>query len=299
MLTLGSCFAQSVGQRLTENKFQTMANPFGTTYHPFSIHKLFCYASFNEYPTEHTYLVNHGISYNYDFHSSLADTGRNILQKQIEERIASAHHHLKDCGVVLLTYGTAWIYERLDTKAAVANCHKMPGSLFARRLVSDQEIVESFDSVLKSIESFNPTIQFILTVSPVRHLNDTLPLNSVSKAVLRLACHQLSEKYKQVHYFPAYEMMMDDLRDYRFYEKDLIHPTEFALEYIWSKFSNHYCDQATLAFLKSWGEIRKTLAHRPFHPDSAAHKKFIHRAHAFDKPARPDQNLDNLSMKDR
>ncbi len=274
-LTLGSCFAQSIGQRLVDNKFKAMVNPFGTTYHPFAIHKLLRYASFHGYPTEHTYLVNRGIHYNYDFHSSLADRSKADLQRQIEEHIAAVHFHMKGCRVVLLTYGTAWVYERTDTHEAVANCHKMPAVLFNKRLSSVAEIVESFDSAFKSTESNNPHIEFILTVSPVRHVNDTLALNSVSKAALRLACHQLSEKYKQVHYFPAYEIMMDDLRDYRFYERDLIHPTESAMEYIWQKFIDCYCDAGSLQIIKQWNEVQKAMAHKPFQPGSDSHHQFL------------------------
>ena len=274
-LTLGSCFAQSMGHLLIENKFQSMVNPFGTTYHPFAIHKLLRYASFHGYPTEHTYLVNRGIHYNYDFHSSLADRSKAGLQKQIEEHIGAAHLHMKQCRVVLLTYGTAWLYQRTDTDEAVANCHKMPVVNFNRRLASVEEIVQSFDSAYNSTESNNPNIGFILTVSPVSHVNDTLALNSVSKAALRLACHQLSEKYKQVHYFPAFEILMDDLRDYRFYESDLIHPTGSAVEYIWQKFISCYCDQESLQIIKQWNDIQKAMAHKPFQPESDSHRKFL------------------------
>ena len=275
LLTLGSCFAQSIGQRLTDNKFQTMANPFGTVYHPFGIHKLLRYAAFNEYPQDHTYLLHQGIHFNYDFHSSLADSNKSSLQKQVHERIATAHYFLKDCRLVVLTYGTAWVYERNDTQEAVSNCHKMPSKGFTKRMVSVEEITESFKSAFKSLITFNPDIQFILTVSPVRHVKDTLPLNNVSKAVLRLACHQLSEKYEQVSYFPAYEIMMDDLRDYRFYESDLIHPTETATDYIWEKFLGCYCDPSTQSILRQWNEIRKAIAHRPFHAESDGHRRFL------------------------
>jgi hypothetical protein len=276
LLTLGSCFAQSIGHRLSENKFRVLTNPFGTTYHPIAIHKLLRYASFHGYPTEHTYLVNHGVHYNYDFHSSLADRDKTGLQKQIEDRIAATHIHLKDCRVVLLTYGTAWLFERQDTHEPVANCHKMTPSQFNRRLVSIEEVIESFDSAYKSIESHNPNIQFILTVSPVRHLKDTLPLNSVSKSILRLACHALSAKYRQVSYFPAYEIMMDDLRDYRFYESDLIHPSPFAEDYIWKKFIDCYCDKSTLQILSQWNDVHKAIAHKPFQAETEAHRKFLH-----------------------
>jgi GSCFA family len=275
VLTLGSCFAQSIGQKFADNKFQVSINPFGSTYHPLSIHKLLLYTALHEVPQENTFLKNNGVYLNYDFHSMFNGVSEVGLQKILSEVIGSLHYQLKNCKVLILTYGTSWIYERVDTGEAVANCHKMPSGLFIKRLTSTDEIKESFRRVYETLLSNNPSIRVILTVSPVRHLKDTLELNNVSKSVLRVACHQLSEEFSEVSYFPAYEIMIDDLRDYRFYKDDLIHPTDMAEEYIWQKFSATLFNQKTLNFLREWQEINKALAHRPFHPSGNSHKKFV------------------------
>ncbi len=276
ILTIGSCFAQSIGQRLLDNKFPVSVNPFGTTYHPLSIHKLLQYASFQEYPTDHTFLENNNIHFNYNFHSEFNGLSRSELQNQLQQIIASVHYRLKDCKVLILTYGTSWIYERKDTGESVANCHKMNSALFTKRLTNPEEIKESLENTFKTLKSINPDLKIILTISPVRHIKDTLELNSLSKSILRVACHQLSEKYEAVKYFPAFEIMMDDLRDYRFYKNDLIHPTEMAEDYIWDKFSACYFNQQTINFLNQWKEIKKALSHRSFHPSSNSHQKFLH-----------------------
>ncbi len=175
----------------------------------------------------------------------------------------------------MITYGTSWIYERADTGEAVANCHKMPAALFTKRLAGYDEVVKSFEEIYSILRSVNPSLKIILTVSPVRHLKDSLVLNTISKSVLNLACHTITSKYPDVGYFPAFEIMMDDLRDYRFYKDDLIHPTDAAVDYIWDKFSSCYFDKSTLGFLSQWNDISKALAHRPFHKGSESHQRFI------------------------
>ncbi len=275
VLTLGSCFAQSIGQKFADNKFHIIINPFGSSYHPLSIHKLLLYTALQEYPQKNTFLENHGVYLNYDFHSMFNNIKEVDLQKIISETIGSLHYQLKNCKALILTYGTSWIYERRDTGETVANCHKMPSGLFTKRLTTVEEINESFRRVYKTILSINPGIRLFLTVSPVRHVKDTLELNNVSKSVLRVACHQLCEEFSEVSYFPAYEIMIDDLRDYRFYKDDLIHPTELAEAYIWQKFSATFFNQKTLNFLREWQEISQALAHRPFHPLGNSHKKFV------------------------
>ncbi len=277
VLTLGSCFAQTMGQRFLDNKFQALVNPFGTTYHPAAIHRLLHYATHQKYPEPSTYLTRQGIVLNYDMHSSLSAPTVDDLGLRIKQQIDAVHEYLKRCRTVMLTYGTALVYERVDTGEAVANCHRMPAVNFKRRLSTVDEIVDSFQNVLQGLQALNPEIHFILTVSPVRHVKDTLTLNSVSKATLRLACHQLAEQFSQVDYFPAYEMLMDDLRDYRFYKEDLIHPTEMAEDYIWEKFSEAYFSDDTRAFTNEWQSIRQAMLHRPFYEGSEAHQQFIQK----------------------
>ena len=252
-----------------------MVNPFGILYNPCSIHKALHYAIFNEPVPEDTFLQRNDVFLNYDFHSEHSSLNLNHLQDRLKSLIYQVHSFLRDARWLIITYGTAWVYERNDTVSVVANCHKMPQSMFTKSLLSQKKVLESFDATYRGLKSLNPLIKIIVTVSPVRHLKDTLELNSVSKSVLRMSCHTFTEQYKDVHYFPAYEIMMDDLRDYRFYKADMIHPTAVAEDYIWQKFGNHYFEENLKKFLVRWEEIRAALAHKPFHSASAAHQQFI------------------------
>lgn len=274
ILTLGSCFADGIGKKFSDNKFQTLANPFGTTYNPISIHKLVNLALSNQMPSEESYLLNSEVHSHYDFHSSLSALSREELKKNIKERIGSVHTFLTDCDFLFLTYGTSLVYQ-LENGETVSNCHKQPSSLFRKTLLNQQTIVDSFKMMYESIKKVNPKIRIILTLSPVRHIKDTLELNSVSKSVLRIVCHQLSSHYDDVDYFPAYEIMMDDLRDYRFYSSDMIHPSADAEDYIWNKFSETYFTKETQEVLKTWNEVKRSMNHKPFHAESASHQKFL------------------------
>jgi hypothetical protein len=275
ILTIGSCFSDAIGSQLTSNKFRASVNPFGIIYNPQSIHKIVRYIVKNEPIPENTFLQRDDLFLNYDFHSEYASGSLEELKNRLTSNIKSAHLFLREAQWLILTYGTSWIYERIDTHEVVANCHKMPQRIFTKSLMTQKRIVDSFQEMYSLLKSFNPSIKIILTVSPVRHLKETLELNSVSKAILRVTCHTLSEQHNDVHYFPSYEIMMDDLRDYRFYKPDMIHPSEVAEEYIWQKFAERYFDDPLKGFLIRWKEIRSALNHRPFQPESPAHQQFI------------------------
>ncbi|MBS1487399.1 MAG: GSCFA domain-containing protein [Bacteroidetes bacterium] len=274
VFTIGSCFADEIGLRLLENKFSVAVNPLGTVYNPISIHQLLRFGLQNELPTDESYLQREEVHFNYHFHSSYSALSRNDLKNKIEEAVASAHEFFKKTEWILITYGTSFVY-KLDGNQVVANCHKMPSADFTKVLLTENEIAESFDGFYTLLKSINPRAKIILTVSPVRHTKDTLELNSVSKSILRLACHTLSNKFPDVTYFPAYEIVMDDLRDYRFYKKDLIHPTTEAVDYIWEKFSQTYFNEPTQQFMAEWQKIKSDLRHKPFHPHSEKHQQFL------------------------
>jgi hypothetical protein len=273
VLTVGSCFAEVVGNYLTDNKFQTLANPFGTVYNPLSIHALLAMSIHHTKPDPEGYIERDGLFYHYQFHSSFCEQDKGVLQTRISSRIAEVSYFIRGCKTIILTYGTSFIYTLKATGEVVANCHKMPGELFEKKILSAQEIIDSFKTVYDALKKINPTIQLITTISPVRHLKDTLQLNAVSKSTLRLACHQLNGE--GVDYFPAFEIMMDDLRDYRFYQKDRIHPTTEAEEYILEKFNLCYFSPSTAALLSELERIRHALNHRPFHPTTTAHQTFL------------------------
>ena len=275
ILTTGSCFSDAIGNQLKKNKFNTLVNPFGTNYNPHSIHQSLQYAIRRETVPSHSFVENQGIHLNYNFHSSFSSVDQTETKKIIEKVIENTHHSLKQAQWIFITYGTAWVYERIDTKEIVANCHKIPANQFSKSLLSQKKVLESFDSLYSDLKKFNSNGKIILTVSPVRHLKDTLPFNNVSKSVLRLACHTLTEKYNDVYYFPSYEIMMDDLRDYRFYKSDMIHPSDEAEEYIWNKFADCCFDDETKAFLKKWKSIQTAVNHKPFHPLSESHQRFL------------------------
>jgi hypothetical protein len=274
ILTAGSCFADAMGNRFHHYKFQVLSNPFGATYNPVSIHKSLEGAVLLP-KTADGFVENQGWIYHYDFHSNWSSVDREGLADKLQGINKEVKTFIETSSVIILTYGTSWVYRRKDNGSIVANCHKIPADRFDKKLLSENEIVDSFKSLYHTIKKINPTCLFILTVSPVRHIKDTLELNSVSKAILRTACHSVTTQFADVHYFPAYEIMMDDLRDYRFYKSDMIHPTEDAENYIWKKFSEKYFDADTIAFMKQWDQITSALQHRAFHPKSESHQKFL------------------------
>ena len=273
VLTLGSCFSDAIGRRLSEVKIDTKVNPMGVIYNPISLHKAVQYCLMKKTLTQATFIQNQDIHLNYDFHSSFSSLSQNDLQKEIQYVLDSTHEFLKTADWIILTYGTAWVYEH--NGQIVANCHKMPGNLFTKKLLNLDAITTSFESLYVMLKEFNPDLKIILTVSPVRHIKDSLPLNTVSKSLLRLACHQCAERFKDVEYFPSYEIMMDDLRDYRFYKPDMIHPTEQAEDYIWEKFIESNLTIEAKKFVFQWKSIQTALQHKPFHVQSRGHQNFL------------------------
>ena len=276
VLTQGSCFSDAIGRRLQMFKLNALANPFGVIYNPDSIHKVLTYGIFNEPVPEHTYLRQHDLFLNYDVHSEFSALKKEELVSHLMNTIGATHYFLKDTDWLILTYGTAWVYRRKETGEIVANCHKLPATMFSRSLLTLDSIVSSFSSFFEHLKKLNPQIRIVLTVSPVRHLKDTLEMNSVSKSVLRVACHQISSEYEDVGYFPAYEILMDDLRDYRFYKPDMLHPTAEAENYIWEKFMERYFSSDLKDFIAKWRGILLALGHKPFHPQASAHQQFLH-----------------------
>ncbi len=275
ILSIGSCFAAMMGERLSENKFNSETNPFGVIFNPISIFKLLHHAIDRSSPGDESYIENNGIWYNYDLHSELSHSGREALKSEVESKINKLNDYLKTTDYLIITLGTAYVYELNGSGGIVANCHKLPATNFTKRLLEVSEIVSSFDTLIMNIAKINSKIKVILTVSPVRHVKDTLELNAVSKSVLRLAAHEVSERFSNVDYFPSYEIMMDDLRDYRFYKADMLHPNEVAEKYIWEQFMSTYFSEKTVSVIAKWQKIKQAIDHRPFHRDSLSHKKFL------------------------
>lgn len=237
--------------------------------------KLIRQAIDNQSPDENLYVENREIWFHYDFHSSLWGNSKAELAVRLAQKMQEVKHWLQKVDFLIFTFGTAFVYRHLETNQIVANCHKMPGSLFQKELLSIETILDDFKKSIQQINNRYAPLSIILTVSPVRHTKDTLPLNAVSKSILRVACHQLCESQPNFHYFPAYELLLDDLRDYRFYKLDLIHPSEVAEEYIFEQFAAAYFEQNLQQFMTEWKKIRQSLAHRPLQPNTAHHRKFL------------------------
>ncbi len=275
ILTIGSCFAALIGNRLLQNKFDTLVNPYGILFNPISIAKILTDNLSNRLPVASSYLQNKDIYLNYDLHSDFSALNRQTLEIQIKEQFEIVSEFLKKCNYLIITFGTALIYERIDNGHLVANCHKMPAKYFQSRLLEVSEVVNAYDELIDRLTSINPDMHVIISVSPVRHVKDSLPTNSVSKSILRLAAHQLTKNNPAVDYFPAYEIMLDDLRDYRFYKADMLHPNGVAEDYIWQKFLDSWMSREGRQFIGEWEKIRKSLMHKPFHIQSVEHQGFL------------------------
>lgn len=276
LLSVGSCFADVIGERLRTAKFPVLVNPFGTIFHPLPAARLLNLALEEEMPGAESYLCFQEHWLNYLLHSSINAPSQDALQQKLAQSLQEVRSKLIEAQALMLTMGTSFAYELLDPALTVANCHKQPQKLFNKRLVPAEEMLQTLRSLWHQLKALNPNLKLILTVSPVRHLKDTLELNSLSKALLRLVCHQLSEAHPQdIYYFPSYELLMDDLRDYRFYGPDLLHPSPVAEQYVWEKFSATLLDEEAGNFLKEWIPLQQALTHRPFNPTSAAHQQFL------------------------
>ena len=276
IVTVGSCFAEVMGQRLADHKLTVLNNPFGTIFNPVSIAKLLTMALSGNGPDEKLYVEHDGIWFHYDFHSSLWANSQDELRTKLSTCLAQTAEAIRNADFLLLTLGSAVVYRHIDTGRVVANCHKMPGSLFEKYLYHIDHLRDDLTRFLKKLHKANPKLKVLLTVSPVRHTRDTLPLNSVSKSTLRVIAYELTIWNDWVSYFPAYELMMDDLRDYRFYEADLIHPNAQAHDYIFGKFAEGAFDTELRGFVAEWAQVSKSLAHRPLYSEnSAAHQQFL------------------------
>ena len=275
IVTLGSCFAEVIGHKLQESKAQVLVNPFGTIFNPLSLDKLVRAALSGSASIADNLVQHQGIWYAYDLHSSLSSLSRETLLQNLDERLALTRSALQHAKLLIITLGTAVGYRLQSSGEVVANCHKLPARQFSRELLPINTLLPDMQQTLEELWQFNPGLQVLLTVSPVRHIKETIEVNSVSKSILRLLCHDLTTQYQQAHYFPAFELMMDDLRDYRFYGRDMLHPTEVAEDYIWDKFVNAYLNEEFKDFLKAWEKTRRAIAHKPFHPESEAHQSFL------------------------
>jgi lysophospholipase L1-like esterase len=275
VVSLGSCFAQTIGKKMQEAKFDVLVNPFGTLFHPLNLADLLNQA-LKQTPMDPAGVVEReGLFVHYAAHSDLIGGTKEELEELYARQLLCLHQSLKKATHLVLTLGTAWIYQHKEF-GRVANCHKQPAALFEKKVSSLDELVPELESVLKKLLQQNPNLKIILTLSPVRHTKDGISENQLSKSLLRVLCAQLEQQIDAVTYFPAYEIMVDELRDYRFYKSDLVHPSEEAENYIWEKWQQAMFAQETQQKVAEIQKIQLDLAHRAFNPDSESHRKFLH-----------------------
>ncbi len=274
-MLLGSCFTEHIGDKLEYFKFRNLQNPFGILFNPVSIAKLVKRALEGNLFSEKDVFQKDGIWHSFEVHSLVFNTEKDAYLKQLNGLVTQLREALEQSSHIIFSFGTAWVHRLNATEKIVANCHKVPQREFSKELLSIPTICATIQEMLVAIQKANPKVQLLFTVSPVRHTKEGLIANNRSKSQLISAIHEVVASTEATHYFPSYEIMMDELRDYRFYTKDLIHPNETAIEIIWDRFSKVWIAPGTAPFLKEIDSIQKGLSHKPFHPESPEHQAFL------------------------
>lgn len=277
LISLGSCFSDTIGNKLNHAKFSILVNPYGTVFNPLSIFNLLEHAIDLTELDEKGLIQRDDLWLSHELHSSFKASSQAALQKKFMKLNETMHEHITKADLLIITFGTSWVYEKKRGGELVSNCHKVPQKEFNKRLLHVEEIMNSFFSIKEKIQQINPKLKILLTVSPVRHTREGLHGNAVSKSNLLLAAHYMEEMANDVYYFPSYEILMDDLRDYRYVEKDLIHPNEQAIDYIWGHFSRALFSEKALVDHKELVDIQEAIGHVAFNPESHAHQKFLKR----------------------
>lgn len=275
IMLIGSCFSEHIGHKLKQSGFRVNSNPFGTLFNPDSIRNCLRIIGTNKKFKSKEFFEYQGVWHHFSLHGDLSGTDLDETVENVNNAVTEANDFLMNADVLILTFGTAWVYELIETGKTVANCHKVPNSKFTKRKLGVNDIVSDMSWVLNHLVNINPDIRVLFTISPVRHLADGFVENQWSKSTLNVAVHELIRRYDCATYFPSYELVMDDLRDYRFFESDLLHPNQQAIEYTWKKFEDVFFSDKTKKLADECLNYHRGLAHRPFHPDSSAHKKFL------------------------
>ena len=271
ILLLGSCFVENIGEKFEFFKFQNLQNPFGILFNPVVIERLVTNAVNRKVYSEDDLFFHNECWYCYDVHSDLSSSSKEELLKNLNEAIKLTKKQIHDSTHIIVTLGTAWVYKNIELDEIVANCHKVPQKQFEKELLSIKDINENLKSLVSNISKINSEASIIFTVSPVRHLKDGFVENQQSKAHLISAIHKLLSaqiKEKNISYYPSYEIMMDELRDYRFYAEDMIHPSQTAINYIWEKVKQNWISEKSYGIMDEVESIQKGLNHKPFNPDS-------------------------------
>lgn len=280
IISIGSCFAENMAAKFDYFKFQNETNPFGIIFNPVSIERIIERVVKQELVTEKDAFFHNERWHCFDAHSDLSNSDREELLESLNKAVEVTNDYLKVATHIIITYGTSWVYKNIESDQIVANCHKVPQKQFSKELLSVDVIQESIQNSINLIQTFNPNIKFIFTISPVRHIKDGFTENQLSKSHLFAALHKtIDQQLLAINYFPSYEIMMDELRDYRFYAEDMLHTNQIAIDYIWKLFSENYIEENSILIMQEVSEIQKSLRHRSFNPESEQHQKFLSNLH--------------------
>lgn len=275
---IGSCFTENIGAIMRENKMPVLVNPFGVVYNPLSICNSLVSILDNKRYAEDDIHFSKGLWYNFDFHTRFSNPNKLECLNNMNSAIGNAHSFLSKLQNLVVTFGTARVYSLKQTNSVVANCHKIPAKEFEHQIMTVDEIVDTWSMLIERLIEKNINLKIIFTVSPIRHWKDGAEGNQLSKSMLIVAVHKLIVKFpNNAFYFPSYEIMMDDLRDYRFYDDDMLHPSPKAIEYIWSKFEGAFLDKSSVDLLAKINKIKQAVGHRPFNPNTSEHQKFLNQ----------------------
>ncbi len=277
IVSIGSCFADKVGTLLKENGFTVEQNPFGVLYNPMSVVKALETLWYDISFEEEDIFEYQGLYSSFMHHTSFSGRDKEQVLRHIRQNHRCASQALHKASCLMITFGTSWVYALAETGKIVANCHKLPDYHFVRRRLDVEEIVDYYSGFLETLFQEKPDLKILMTVSPIRHFKDGAHENTLSKAVLHLAIDELCLRFPQLDYFPAYELLTDDLRDYRFYEEDMLHPNTLAVKYIWEAFSRFAFDKNTKDVMSQCQAIHKAMQHKPLRPDDEAYLRFAQK----------------------
>jgi len=275
VMTLGSCFAENIGKKMHDVYFLTDINPFGVLYNPVSIRNSIALLLKNNEFTKEDIFENKSLWQSFSHSSQFSDSTPEVCLDKINNRLETSRSFLQKADFLLITFGTAWVFEEKKSGSVVANCHKLPESKFVRKRLSVSDIATDFTVLISKLQTRYPNLELIFSVSPIRHWKDGAHENNISKSTLLLAIDTLQKVFEHVHYFPAYEIQLDELRDYRFYASDMLHPSEVAVDYIWKRFSETFFSDQTMQLKMRLDQLAADLAHRPLHPESIEYNNFL------------------------
>ncbi|WP_310556823.1 GSCFA domain-containing protein [Flavobacterium sp.] len=276
IVSLGSCFAENIGEKFDYFKFQNTTNPFGIIFNPVSLEKLIFRIIHQHYFTEKDVFYHNVCWHSFEVHSDLSHKNKDIFIENLNQIIKSTNQQINESKHIIITLGTSWVYRNIETNQIVANCHKVPQKNFTKELLSVETIQKSIENTIRLIHSINKEVKFIFTVSPVRHIKDGFVENNVSKSHLLSAIFAtINLQPSTINYFPSYEILLDELRDYRFYAPDMLHPNQTAIDYIWERFSLTQVSDKVFSIMEEVDSIQKALLHRPFNPNSESHQQFL------------------------